>query len=677
MKRFFIISLLAMLSVPAARACIWEETHNYYLFSVCESEEFKYRVDRISRDNWRVYLGMPEGDSFYFDADVVVKGAEQKNDALMARYARQLERYLQCVRSKEREQYEWNYPTADEIAQRNATLHELRTYAKSQLTSRLRSQHALLFMRCNMMLGQHSENVSFWEQTASKYIETVYKEMMQNIYAGALLKTGRTDEAGQIFAAQGDWQSLMTQYYLKRSFEAIRQEYLRNPQSAVLPFLLQDFVNNAQEATDADNPLAGATDGKLFVRDIQRQEAQQMIQLAAKAATEGKTQWPILWMSAKAWLEFLYGNKMQALADIRRAINLEGTQRMKDNARVLLFYITAMQTTPSDSFVTTELQWLNTMQHDDGHYAAALDRIIHQALFPMYSDADRQETALALLAVSHFNVADRLDVMPLDGLLSYLDYAKSAAHNALDSYLKPQISIDQTAMIDLVGTKYLRLCQWKEAQQWLQQVPLSFYQQQGYAPYAAVRSYGIEPWSKRQWLPDSVAYGDNAPRLTENPKLKFAREMQQLEAGLDRLRGKAYEQRCLALAIRYAQASFTGDCWFLMRDGKSAYDEVRPNEVDLGAKAVSLLQKASQSSDRQVKERALFGLCYIYLNTDTWFESRWNSERSDYDRHLLPQTQHYRNWAALLNYERQAGGQVPDYISRCDEYRQFKKLFRP
>ena len=70
--------------------------------------------------------------------------------------------------------------------------------------------------------------------------------MMKNIYAGALYKTGRSAEAGELFAEMGDYNSLMTQYYKKRSFAAIRQEYLSNPNAKVLPFLLQDFVNNAQ-----------------------------------------------------------------------------------------------------------------------------------------------------------------------------------------------------------------------------------------------------------------------------------------------------------------------------------------------------------------------------------------------------------------------------------------------
>lgn len=174
----------------------------------------------------------------------------------------------------------------------------------------LRSQHALLYMRCNMVLGLNRDNITFWENTASQFIETIYKDMMKNIYAGAIYKMGRDAEAAEIFAEQGDYNSLMTQFYKRRSFEAIRQEYQKNPNAGALPFLLQDFVNNAQEATDAN------IGGKLFIRDIKQSEAMQMAQFAGQVVKEGKTNDPAMWKAAQGWLEYLFGKKQQGYQDI-------------------------------------------------------------------------------------------------------------------------------------------------------------------------------------------------------------------------------------------------------------------------------------------------------------------------------------------------------------------------
>ena len=285
MKRFIITNLLSAVAI-GMMACSWVDTHNYYLFSVCSHEEFSDRCNKLTLQNWRAYMGLDE-EYYYFDADQVVESAQRQGDALMVSYVRQLQKYLKCA--SEAQQDTWDYPTKAQLADRSRRLLAIRAYAQGKLKTRLRSQHALLLMRCNMMLGRHSENVRLWEGTTSNFINSVYKDMMKNIYAGALLKTGQPDRAAALFAEMGDWASLMTMYYERRSYAAIRAEYERDANSAVLPFLLQDFVNNAQEAVDGKNDEWGFG-GKLFIRDIQESEARQMCEFAKQVVKEGKTQ---------------------------------------------------------------------------------------------------------------------------------------------------------------------------------------------------------------------------------------------------------------------------------------------------------------------------------------------------------------------------------------------------
>ena len=675
MKRFIIISMMAAAVWQSASGCIWIDNHNHYLFNVCDKEEFSSRTNKITIDNWKTYLGTDE-EYWWFKPDEIVSYARQKGDDLMVSYVQNLEKYLDCASSIQGDR--WNYPSKEDLAKRNQTLTAIRTYAQSKLKTRLRSQHALLFMRCNMVMGRHAENVNFWEQTASQYIETVYKEMMQNIYAGALYKTGRADEAGRLFAEQGDWNSLMTQYYKKRSFAAIRQEYLRDPNSAVLPFLLQDFVNNAQEAIDGQDKEDQIL-GKLFVRDIQRSEAQQMWQFAGQVVNEGKTQQPALWKSAQAWLEYLFGNHRQALKDINEAATLDGAYRIKDNARVLKLYITSAeepQSTRFDLYLAGELEWLDSQRARDGHYTAVYDRLVHQVLADKYAKAGRQSTTLALYkAVDSYIYAEVLDTMKAEQLQKYYNYVTESATNLLDRYLKSSLSLDETEINDLMGTKYLRLCKWDEAIQWLSRVPLSYYNGKGYAVYAANRRYTVEPWIKRQWLRDDVVYGDQKIHLPSNPKLDFAREVQKMEGELTVLSGKARQQRCYDLAVRYAQASFSGDCWFLMRDGKSVMDTVRVNEVNLAARAASYLRQAAETKDAQLKERVLFAQSYVYLNPERWCSFEWNSQEGDYNKIPQPQASQYKAFAKLAEFER-SNTQPARYISLCDEYQQFKSVYR-
>jgi len=696
MKKFIIISLLTVVSLPLL-ACAGIGTYNYYLFNLYDNDEFAYRMERITSNNWKVYMGLNENDWFWFSEEKVTEVAKQKNDALMQSYVHQLARYLKVCDDVQGDQ--WNYPTKEELAQRRTTLEAIRAYANTKLRTRLRSQHGLLYMRANMLLGNHADNVKFWEETASQYINSVYKDMMYNIYAGALYKTGRTDEGVDIFVEQGDYRSLMTIYYKRRSYAAINEVYNANPKARVLPFLLQDFVNNAQEADDAGKYESFG--GKLFIRDITKAEAQQMIGLCKRAVSEQKTDAPAMWQTAQAWLEYMFADKKQALKDIQKAVTMEGSDRIKDCARVIRIYIDASmrkQGTDFDNWAGTEMQWLYNKSNRanpkpvtnyferSSYYDNAFERIVQQVMADKYQ-ATHPEVTMALYKVQGFYGCEAyLDTTTIANVQKYYAYLNGAGNTEMDRFLKNAIRQQpqqdeadaDNEYNDLIGTKYLRLCQWDKAIEWLSKVPVAFYQKKGYSFYAALRRTNVEPWIERQFLRDAEYYSEGARKLRENPKLVFAKQMQQLEYGMNMLQGKSRYQRCYDLAVRYAQANFSGDCWFIMRDAKSpGCDEVEPNEVDLAARALDYLREAAKTTDPQLKERALFALSYGELQPkELWASLEWNGDKGDYDRIPQRKSAQWKAFASLVDFERQNPAGTARYVSRCDEYDTFLKAYR-
>nr|MCR5180456.1 hypothetical protein [Bacteroidaceae bacterium] len=491
---------------------------------------------------------------------------------------------------------------------------------------------------------------------------------------GALYKTGKEAQAGEIFAEMGDSESLMTQFYKKRSYLAISQHYRQNPNSKVLPFLLQDFVNNVQEAIDLQNDTYG---GKLFIRDINKEEAWQMMQFCELVVREGKTETPIMWKSAKAWMEFLYGKKKEATQDILAASSLAGTDRMKDCTRELILYITASQAKPSqtfDDYLADELAWLKGRK--DGQAYRVINRLTHQALFEHYAaDASRKG---ALMEFANCYVHDYLDTLQVEKVEQYLTYRTTPATNKLDQLLKEQEQSENFTqeMYDLIGTKYMRLCQWGKAISWLKQVPDNFYNTRGYRIYAALRSYQVEPWMKRQWLSEDVMNSSQDRRVWKHPKLNFAREVQMMEGSLHLLSGKALEQRCYNLAVRYAQANFRGDCWWLMRDAWSVTDTVRVHETNLAAKAVELLQKAAVSTDFDLKTKALFALGYCELySKNFWREKIWDTALGDFVDRYNPQSPQFRAYKALFDLLKDEPEEA-SYIGNCDEFDVFRSYCR-
>ncbi len=695
MKRFIIISMLAVMTADAL-ACAGPTVHNYYLFSAVGSMEWGRNVDRRTMENWRSYADDPE--LYWFDADKLSAVAQKKGDALMMSYIAHLQKYIN-VSNGVRDQ--WEYPTKRQLLERKQQVMSIRDYAYSKTKTKLRSQHALLYMRCNMLLGHHQTNVKFWEQTAEKFINSVYRDMMRNIYAGALLKVGRVNEATQIFMEQGDEASLYTYYYKKRSLEAIRAEYQKDANAASLPFLLQDFANNAQETIDAQS--VDYWPGKLFVRDIKQQEAMKMCTFAEQVLREKRTKNPALWKSVESWLHYLFGEKEQALAEIRQAVTMEGTPRVKDNARVLRLYMeSAMaKTAHQDDFLVSELTWLENKSREErgeggdyeNHFTRVFDRLIHQVLIPDFDKTGRPHAATALLAVydeqpklfrkQHSNASEtgawnsdysseyfwRIDEMPVEQLLAFQDYVNSEPAAALDRWLIARLRRDNEFLNELIGTKYLRLAQWTNAINYLSKVSIEFVNKMNIVPFMARRDYRIEVWRKRQRIKDELQYPGTA-KVSRNQKLEFAKEMANLEGGFGMLEGETLAKRAYALAVRYAQASYVGDAWYLTHYGKSVGDTARVGEVDMLEKASELLTIAkSNVSDFDWKERTLYALAWIPI--EPWYSEVWSNEKVDFVRVMHPQNRQYKALQSLYLLEHRNPILTSLYVSRCDVLKQF------
>lgn len=707
MKRSIITNLLLMAAVSVL-ACGYSGTHNYYIFKVFPAEGFKAHVNQLTLQNWKVYTdGAIDG---WYDAETVRETARKKGDQLMLSYVDQLDRYLDCASNA---QCTWNYPTKEELAADRRTLLSVRNYAQTKLTSRLRSQHALLFMRCNMMLGLHDENVTFWEQTANRYIETVYKEMMYNIYAGALLKTGRTEDGCRIFAEQGDKESLYTVYYEKRSLDGIRREYQQNPNSPVLPFLIEDFANNAQEAYDATH--YGSLGGKLFIRDIQQAESRQMCAFARQVISEGKTENPALWKSLEAWLLYLLGDRQQAVNSIEEAKTLGGSQVVRDNARVLSLYIWADQAPINDAYyarLSDELQWVEDQADalrkvEDGgndsyenYYTRVYERLVHMVLMDKFDKAGQSEIATALMGVFdeqpkqfHMKLHGttdriereyetwnpdycgcffvRLDTISAQQSEAYLAYTqKGGKQTPLDKWLSKRIRHDDEYFHEVVGTKYLREGRWDKAISHLEQVSLAFINDMNIAPYMAHRTYTHEPWVKRQRL-GSYEEEPRDMAVTTSQKLEFAREMQALEKAFKKEK-KNRAQMAYDLALRYYQASFAGDCWYLTHYGTGVYDYLRPGEMDMIKRAGDLLEIAATSKDFLLKEKALYAAAFI--PTDQWLTVEWNESAEDFLPVVHRQSQQYTALRRLVDFYAANTAELSPYVSNCDVIKEFRKL---
>jgi hypothetical protein len=189
-------------------------------------------------------------------------------------------------------------------------------------------------------------------------------------------------------------------------------------------------------------------------------------------------------------------------------------------------------------------------------------------------------------------------------------------------------------------------------------------------PFMARRDYRIEPWRKRQ----RIKIEDQEPgsiKVSHNQKLEFAREMANLEQGFGAMSQEERASRAYQLAVRYAQASYAGDAWYLTHYGKSVADTAVAGELDMLKKASELLAITAQMSDFDWEERSLYA--QAWLPFDPWYKEEWSDAKSDFVKLLRPESRQYKALQALQLLEQRNPARISYYVSHCDVLHQFAK----
>lgn len=710
MKRFLAISLLCLIVGTYALACAdFGRTHNSYMFSVFRREGLQDPFAGRLTDYWLSYLkGTPaETDYWYqWDGEAVLKAAKHKKDTEMQAYAELFSRYMQVVEVVKQDS--WDYPTRQQLQQRRSTLLSVLSKAKAYSGQKLRSQYALLVMRANMMLGLDNQNKAYWIATGQKMPASVWRDAMRNIYARALLRAGQRKQACDIYAEQGDMQSIKWAMRKYRNLAGIKSMYASDPDSPTLTYLIQDFVNNAQETLDVkpetvdDNSWIETVGAKTVLKD----EVQGFITFADGVLKEGRVKNPCLWRTAQGMLHYLFGQQKEAMAALDEALGMTGTPRMKDNARTIRLLASTRSNVPGaaySDYLVKEMTWLDkkiieergTMNTYCNHYTDVKERIVHRGLIPLYNKSGLKNTAIMLYGMMNKDEADfnedtaernnanysawneyyqQLDSLSPDALAHYYEYLTTTKTDAFESYVSQRVYQKADYYNDLIGTKLMACGRFDEAIPYLKKVSIDFVNAQDISYYMSQRKFNVERWFHRQFIKGDEFLGPDRdkpwPKMQESMKLTFCRTISELQhsyvlCGDEELR----RQQEYQLATLYCQASHFGDCWFLTHYGKSVNDSARVGELDFVAETVQCLNQSKLSSDVQLRYKSLYALAL--MPDDPWFTEDYDA---DYNlvTTLRPQSRQFKALAALSDFALANPQAVDRYTTKCDVLRQFR-----
>ena len=730
MKRFSILSTLALLCAIQVFACGPWARPMYYVFSAYNRQQLGETFTPQLEKFWANYTGQDGArydmqglnwvnpEEFDKSQNAIIRTAIDRGDREMEQYLRSLVAYLKASEGLDDEN--WQYPTKSQLKKQNQRMQYLNNVARAYNGTRLRPQYCLLAMRTLMGQGDTQGIINYWTKAESTLQPSVYKEMMRNIYAGALLRTGKRKEACDIYAEQGDMLSLKWIMRDGRNLDGIKGEYNRDPNAPTLIYLVQDFVNigsqtlRAQYEYDWDNPA--------YISASQN-EMRQFIAFAQKVVKDGKTKVPALWQSAAGYLTCELGDTPAGLSMLDKAIKMKGTERMLDNARVCRWVAsmaTADASTKYQDYFLNELKWMQTVEKKEieeyhhqynsygfvsNHYTEVLQNIMYDIMPPKAQKWGNSNLATAMMGWmnNHERQLDSttddpegyyicsdykyaLDHLTAQEMIQYRDYLNGkGANTALERYLNAGKAPYMTAEYfnDRIGTKYIREGNFEAAIPFLEEVSLDYYGKQAISYYMARRDYNVDRWFRRQ----VVCHGEYWGECEETPtpvkyhqKLNFCRDMVMLKNTIanpvpeDDNDIIYVPQLKYKMASLYYQASYKGDCWYISRYGQSAYDSVcYRNEKDFVAEAAHLLDEALEemgpNGDFTLRQNVLYARAYVPFG-DRYHTQTWDA---DYNviNHYNKQSREYQTMAELASFVKGNQGRVNNKISRCDVLKQF------
>ena len=718
MKKFIIATIISLVPLADAVACAPERpTHNAYMFSVFRRERMLSPFAEDMNNWWKAYaddLKSRETEYYRWNADTIRAIATRKGDKEMLEYMRWLDAYLKVSDGVSMDS--WDYPTKEELAARDSTLHAMLAAAQAYKGRRMREQFALLTMRANMLLGRDKANMLYWTATASKLPRGVWRDVCRNIYARAMLNSGLRRAACEIYAEQGDMRSISWCMRGYRNLAGIKKVYADDPDAYTLLYLVQDFVNGLQETFDSY--IQGRPDLD-WVKDKGAQpvltaDAEAFVSFADDVLKEKKTSSPCLWQSAAAMVEYLLGDYEEALRRANAAVGMKGSRRMKDNARCIRLLAQATVAPlggETSEWMTGEFRWLDGKIEDergnsqdyDNHYTDVKERIAYRVLAQRYHAAGLHNVENALYGMMEENKFEYLSQLydkdmhmswpdgyvsnlnysawneyfemlfqtPADSLASYYTYLTSAKTDVFEHYVAQQVYSNKDYYNDLIGTRYIAEGRFADALTWLERVPLEYLEKQNISWYMANRAYTVPRWFVRQLPNDPETDGPGKASPKENLKVRYCKDMLQLQSEYNLApEGEQKDIRAYELATRYYQASCYGDCWFLTHYGKSVLDSTHDGELDFARKARELLAECKTSSNLKIQYEALYALAYT--DTDLWCTTEFDD---DYNPVTvpLPASSQYKALEALSKFIQEHPEEADEHATNCDVLKEFER----
>lgn len=732
MKKFFILSALLCLGTLQTFACYFKPVTNYYIFrSETNTATDGGLTDRMMA-SWEEYagkdvtydvyqLGSIAPSGFTMNDNAIIATARERNDKEMLAYLQLLNKQGRCNNIMGRMNDKWDYPTKAEISFAQNGLRSVQKQALAYKGKRLRDRYLLMAMRTAFMLKSYPQATNLWLRL-SKEPASIYRDLGENLYAGILLRQGKRQQALDIYAKQGDWMSLKWAVRRERNVAGMRKIYATTPNSPLLRYLVQDFVNNVQETCDNRDDLTLYTAKELQSQFnaigravIYDNEVKAFMAFADEVVKNSKVDDPAMWQSATALIDYYYHRNTSALARIQKALTLKGCEVSQETARLILLFISTAEASPTkeyQSYLKGELEWIQkNLSKGDEHFSNLYTRLVKQELDSLFMRWQRPDLSLYLLTRYEMDYdanylsekkkdwtqeplnfygsfMQRMENLPTEEVIKFYNGLHQSSPDDFTKWLKKTAYHNEDFYNDYIGTRLLADGAFEKAQPYLERVSLNYLSKQGIAFYAAQRTYKKEAWIDPQWSRGDE-WADTTITFKRNQKVDFCRDMIATKRAYETASAGERAELAYQLANLYFQASPKGRCWYLTSysySGYSDYEFVEENSKEgfrkegfkkvfihhpFIEKAKALLEEAALTRNFLLKEKALFALAYLPQDPPLMEQGEWYEETNfaEVVNRNSPQWEAFGRLAMLGTEHTHS-----QYVSACGIYRAYLRI---
>lgn len=469
-------------------------------------------------------------------------------------------RYLKLARSceiiREKQNAKWYYPSKnDEVI---GTLEDILKEALAYNGSRLKDRYSLQAARAMFSLGKYGKMLKWWENTKNHISDSAIRRGIEGYVAGAMFRTGEEDKALEYYTHNGDLSSIIFCLKKRGEYTGDRSilEYASShcPDNPYIPEILQRYITLLE---------GGWSNSK-----EDRQKASACYKFSMTAADNSSA--PAMWLYTAAFLKNLMGESYVASNILDQAERFRTTIFMQESIRVLRILIDAEISTYNKSYeakLLEDLKWFDSkicnniteeiiedtqdiykLKYGISYYywndmmrkvvlGTVVARMVEAGkaslglLLANYADnrllslvdkvkVPKNDMILSLHGYRHssntFNAVDysnhyfrMLDNIELTSVLSYEKLLNNPS-SSLEWFLYHKSYIDKDYLMDLIGTRYLRECDYLSAHKYLSQVSEEYQDR-----------LNTKPYMKRH----PFSYSKETGKVFANYKLSFAQKM--------------------------------------------------------------------------------------------------------------------------------------------------------